>query len=199
MANVKYDWTRIGDRVVKDYKRGHLPHNELLHKYKLKPGALWAYLRKRGVVRSHAEARATSKQHGRLKQPKQRPRTCVACTEKFQPVNPRHRVCLVCTPSATWRRRFDKYGVSKVLWDRLLNKQRGVCALCPNKPTHVDHNHKTMVVRGLLCAVCNQALRAVEANARWGERARRYLKNDTGIRANATRHQTWERGHGRSL
>lgn len=46
-------------------------------------------------------------------------------------------------------------------YDALLLKQEGVCAACgqPQKRyLHVDHDHKTGKVRGLLCTNCNAAL-----------------------------------------
>ena len=45
----------------------------------------------------------------------------------------------------------------------MLNEQGVLCAICHNPPTiksshsilHVDHNHLTNEVRGLLCSTCN--------------------------------------------
>ncbi len=43
-----------------------------------------------------------------------------------------------------------------------LELQHGGCAICGAKPKtrrlHVDHDHRTMRVRGLLCHRCNRAL-----------------------------------------
>lgn len=56
------------------------------------------------------------------------------------------------------------YGINLSEYDSMLNKQNGVCAIC-NKPEtlkrgwlHVDHNHKTRKVRGLLCGNCNTGI-----------------------------------------
>lgn len=53
-------------------------------------------------------------------------------------------------------------GVSIEEYDRMLAAQGGGCAICHNPPKnrrlHVDHDHKTGKVRGLLCFRCNRAL-----------------------------------------
>lgn len=49
-----------------------------------------------------------------------------------------------------------------VLYERLFAEQAGGCAICGNPPKtrrlHIDHDHKTDAVRGLLCFRCNNAL-----------------------------------------
>lgn len=55
------------------------------------------------------------------------------------------------------------YGLTPEQWDGLMTTQGGVCAICkkPNsdgRALHVDHDHGTGVVRGLLCGQCNAAL-----------------------------------------
>jgi len=55
-----------------------------------------------------------------------------------------------------------KGAVQDGTYDRLLEQQGGHCALCPATPKtkrfHVDHDHKTLKVRGLLCHRCNRVL-----------------------------------------
>lgn len=57
---------------------------------------------------------------------------------------------------------FRKYGINREEWDRLYDLQLGRCAICvmPLSETrpHVDHNHETGEVRGLLCNLCNPGL-----------------------------------------
>jgi len=56
-----------------------------------------------------------------------------------------------------------KYGITIGDYDAMLAAQRGGCAICgaPEPATgslHVDHDHATGAVRGLLCVRCNNAL-----------------------------------------
>lgn len=63
-----------------------------------------------------------------------------------------------------------RYGITLDDYDRMLQEQDGKCALCPategnvGKGTalHVDHNHETGEVRGLLCSPCNRAIAQFE-------------------------------------
>jgi hypothetical protein len=59
------------------------------------------------------------------------------------------------------RKRYQKvYGMSVADYDAMLQRQRGVCAICgkSNQALCVDHCHACGKVRGLLCAKCNSAL-----------------------------------------
>lgn len=62
------------------------------------------------------------------------------------------------------------YGITLEEYNGLLKKQNGGCAICGAKPKtrslNVDHNHKTMWVRGLLCHLCNRALGQLKADTR---------------------------------
>lgn len=56
-----------------------------------------------------------------------------------------------------------KYGITPEEYDTLLAQQGGVCGICGREPNrgislHVDHDHATGAVRGLLCFRCNNAL-----------------------------------------
>ena len=46
-----------------------------------------------------------------------------------------------------------RYGLTAVQFDATVEEQGGVCALCRvRKPDHVDHDHLTGAVRGVLCS-----------------------------------------------
>jgi len=60
------------------------------------------------------------------------------------------------------RSKLKKYGLTEADYDTLLEKQGNVCAICDKpsngKALHIDHNHETGEIRGLLCHNCNRGL-----------------------------------------
>jgi len=52
----------------------------------------------------------------------------------------------------------QRYGLTSADVEAMIEAQGGTCATCPGKPEHVDHDHETDKVRGILCFNCNQAL-----------------------------------------
>lgn len=59
-------------------------------------------------------------------------------------------------------RLWSKYKIRLADYERMLDKQGGVCWICQNPPVTkrlaVDHCHETGRVRGLLCSSCNRGL-----------------------------------------
>ena len=55
-----------------------------------------------------------------------------------------------------------KYGISLIQYNKKLKNQMWSCDICKKhrssfkKSLAVDHNHKTGVIRGLLCYFCNK-------------------------------------------
>ena len=74
--------------------------------------------------------------------------------------------------------RARQLGVTDDDYARLLEAQGGGCAICGATPKtrrlHVDHDHATGRVRGLLCHRCNRAL-PTWVNEGWLTRAAEYL------------------------
>src|SRR3954453_13858938 len=54
------------------------------------------------------------------------------------------------------------FGISHAQYEELLSRQGGGCRICGKRPgkisLHVDHDHVTGEIRGLLCVGCNNAL-----------------------------------------
>lgn len=78
-----------------------------------------------------------------------------------------------------WR----KYGISILDYDNILLSQGGKCALCgSDNPKgyfgrfHVDHDHKTNKIRGLICGNCNLIIGHAGDDIRLLRLAIRYLE-----------------------
>jgi hypothetical protein len=63
----------------------------------------------------------------------------------------------------------ELYGITREDYDHMLQEQKGRCAICrkppgnePRKRLHVDHDHRTGKVRGLLCQICNMRVGTLE-------------------------------------
>ena len=69
------------------------------------------------------------------------------------------------------------YGISADEFDALLEKQGGVCAICAGPdPKHLDHDHRTGEIRGILCVNCNHGLGKFFDDVDLLERAVTYLR-----------------------
>jgi hypothetical protein len=80
-------------------------------------------------------------------------RTATRSAEKYQADPEAHK-------EVSRDNRYQKlYNITIEDYDRILAYQGGVCAICKKPPKtrrhHVDHDHKTGLVRGLVCGYCN--------------------------------------------
>jgi len=77
-----------------------------------------------------------------------------------------------------------RYGIGQADVDELLAAQGGVCAICgAADPKHVDHDHRTGRVRGILCFNCNGGLGQFRDSPEFLAGAITYLKVTTWQRA----------------
>jgi hypothetical protein len=69
------------------------------------------------------------------------------------------------------------YGMKEGDLIKLIEKQKGTCAICKKKPKVlvVDHNHKNGKVRGLLCRKCNLGIGHLNDNVAIIKNAIKYL------------------------
>lgn len=97
----------------------------------------------------------------------------LAAMRAWQAANPERRRAY----QRAWR-----YGMTPQEYSVLIEEHAGFCGICGQAAEksakgvlHVDHDHATGAVRGLLCNRCNTALERVEIPG-WVERARAYLE-----------------------
>jgi hypothetical protein len=74
------------------------------------------------------------------------------------------------------------YGLSKEQYDLMLSEQNHSCYICgikdidcPKSVLHVDHDHSTGKIRGLLCHHCNTGLGHFKDNVELLQKAIEYL------------------------
>ena len=116
-------------------------------------------------------------------------RTCARCSLELPLKNfpPLRRTCRMCEgrkpPPGRGRQSYRAairrtHGVDV---DALLIRQAGRCALCARelRHPHVDHDHESGRVRGVLCSACNTALGVLGDNPAGLRRALTYLEEAT--------------------
>lgn len=82
---------------------------------------------------------------------------------------------------------YDDYAV-------LFSKQDGRCALCKiksNKKLHMDHDHRTLIVRGLLCGKCNKGLGLFNDSSELLIAASMYVNTPLMVARKLKREQAW--------
>lgn len=83
----------------------------------------------------------------------------------------------------------EQYGISKVEYDAMWERQGGRCLICGRLETtfsvdgrhfslNVDHDHVTGEIRGLLCTGCNRGIGFLQDDAELLDRAAEYLRGD---------------------
>lgn len=126
--------------------------------------------------------------------------TCKECGADFQPYRPYQVYCTKQCRKAVKIRNFpsqwnDKrrdnylrktYGIGLGEYNKLLEIQGGVCAICKTVPNdislHVDHDHETGLIRGLLCFPCNQGIGNFHDSLELLTKASKYLNNSNQLR-----------------
>ena len=89
---------------------------------------------------------------------------------------------------ASYRSRLHRlnreYNLTELDYQELSDNQSGLCPICgrsldwSSKVPHVDHDHSTGKVRGLLCHQCNVGLGSFRDNIDSLERAKLYIKKN---------------------
>lgn len=77
------------------------------------------------------------------------------------------------------------YGITLQQYNQILEAQNGCCAICLRpagvfkRSLAVDHDHKSLRVRGALCPWCNRGLRYYRDDPDAMQRAGEYLRGGT--------------------
>ena len=75
------------------------------------------------------------------------------------------------------------YKITTEEYEAMLKKQNNQCAICNktiDKNLCIDHDHKSGIIRGLLCGKCNQGIGLLNEDISTFKRAIRYLKKYEG-------------------
>lgn len=113
--------------------------------------------------------------------PQTRDAVCIHCGVDFQTKAPNAVACKECIPDTKWSTKFCKWGITKPQFEKMLEKQSGLCDLCelplPEDidKIHVDHCHTQGHVRALLHGRCNMGLGFIE-NDKFLAHAIRYIE-----------------------
>ena len=90
-----------------------------------------------------------------------------------------------------FEQRCSKYGITPEDYAAQRERQRNACGICgepakSGRELHIDHDHVTGDVRGLLCPACNTALGLMRDNARRLRAAAEYLERNGSHAKDAT-------------
>lgn len=123
-------------------------------------------------------------------------RVCIKCNEEKtidnfriskKSTGCRRTECRDCERAISRRNSFKiTRGISHEERDIILLEQGSRCKCCgkttngSKKGWHVDHDHSTGIIRGVLCANCNIALGQVHDNIKHLELLIQYLEEDYG-------------------
>lgn len=79
---------------------------------------------------------------------------------------------------AAYKYTIKRYGLTIEDYEKMIEDQNGQCLICEESPEklHVDHDHTTGKIRGLLCHHCNVALGHAKDNPIILERMIKYLE-----------------------
>ena len=89
-----------------------------------------------------------------------------------------------CKECCSWYQRVRTHKLSKEEYQILYDSQKGVCKICGQKNNErygednlcIDHDHKTGIVRGLLCGTCNAGIGHLQDDPNLLRAAADYLK-----------------------
>jgi hypothetical protein len=106
---------------------------------------------------------------------------CPSCEK--EPAAPNRTCCTKCLEDKKLSAKFGSAGPYRQLYADMFERQQGLCGICrmPMSRPMLDHCHKTMIVRGLLCSNCNVALGKFKDDPKLLTRAIQYITENEGV------------------
>lgn len=160
--------------IVQLYLTGDISQPELGEMYGVSGVAIHKILRKHGVP-------------GRKSWAQTGERKCSQCGEVL-PMSEFYRKqdywCKKCTSEHKRENRdynwyyMHTYNITEDDYNEMLDEQNGKCAICGSKTKarlHIDHDHETGEIRGLVCTNCNTGLGMFKDNIEFLSQAIHYL------------------------
>lgn len=95
--------------------------------------------------------------------------TCIREEITTQKIGEMDRICEKEKSNRYKRYVHSRYKLTEDDYDKMFEAQQGSCKICGKKSKaerwlHIDHNHATGKVRGLLCPNCNHAIGLLQDN-----------------------------------
>jgi len=85
--------------------------------------------------------------------------------------------CKVCFNERTRNSKYlSRYGITSAEADKLKKQPCAICGAVRN--LHIDHNHTTGAVRGVLCSSCNRGIGYLGDNPYRLQKAKEYLEKE---------------------
>jgi hypothetical protein len=114
---------------------------------------------------------------------------CKSCVKEYRNLHPLdntkvYKSMVVKDPQYNRKRNLKKlYNITLEEFDEMLKSQDGVCKVCKRPQLgkgdfHVDHDHETGKIRGLLCHKCNVALGMVQDDIQILKKLINYLESN---------------------
>jgi hypothetical protein len=96
------------------------------------------------------------------------------------------RFCKECVKLDNDRTKVRIYGITVLEYQGMIALQNNKCAICGvefntdnSTRAHIDHCHKTGIIRGILCHACNKVLGFARDNVNILEKSIEYLKKSS--------------------
>lgn len=146
-----------------------------------------------GVPQSEMRAKPENYPQGYFKD-----KPCKSCGTIFKPQAPSHLYCSQECKDEGWSDGYLKstYGITQKQYRIMEENQKGKCKICGSdgflmrdwhfKKLVVDHDHKTGIVRGLLCHNCNRGIGLLQEDVTILKNAIEYLEGATTILKGST-------------